>query len=453
MCMALFAVGKMIYEVVELYNSDFFTYIFNAQKSIYVSYGSDLILKNELTRIYRHNLVAFVFYACLLVVSILMKIFVTHKPTISFLWKTSWIVAFVNVVAIFLMCWIAIEYASNHEIEKIIHNKTELEEFKMAESADTKSTLKDQKITFIPAGMFVQSVEFTSANNLLVTGYVWQRYDHNADHDTTKIRQGFVFPEATDTEIKAAYKKVYKDYTVYGWHIQATIRETFSYSHYPFDFQNLWVRMWHVDFDKNIILVPDLQAYKSIDTGTKPGIEEKLVLPGWKIREAFFGYMYNNYNTNFGMNDYVGQNGFPELYYCMLIQRDFMATFISEMVPILMVMLILFICVLVAYDEAEDSFFRFNIMELLSLMAAVIFVILLGQLDLRRKIPSGDILYLEYYYFVIYFIIFGILLNYIIINHFKKLRLVTFGDNVLIKILYLPCVLSFVLWATYYVFG
>ena len=138
---------------------------------------------------------------------------------------------------------------------------------------------------------------------------------------------------------------------------------------------------------------------------------------------------------------------------CMLIQRDFMATFISEMVPILMVMLILFICVLVAYDEAEDSFFRFNIMELLSLMAAVIFVILLGQLDLRRKIPSGDILYLEYYYFVIYFIIFVILLNYIIINHFKKLRLVTFGDNVLIKILYLPCVLSFVLWATYYVFG
>lgn len=366
------------------------------------------------------------------------------------MWTTSWTLTVTFIVGTILLYWITMHYTSNQDLDIFISDKDALKGFQNHQQHLAEQSKSPAPI-FIKTGIFIQSLQFNTANDVVITCYVWQKYEHNK-HDTAKIGVGFVFPEATEINIQQAYVKTYEDFTVYGWDVETTIRETFIYKNYPFDVQNIWVRMWHKNFRDNIILVPDFDAYKSIEAAKKMGIEKNIVLNGWEITETFFAYKNHEYNTNFGMRGYAGAEGSPELYYCIIVQRYFLTAFISELLPILTVLFILFICAGIAHDEAQDDFFKFNIMELLSLVAAMLFVIILLQIDLRRKFSSSEILYIEYFYFMLYFVIFGILFNYILLNHFKYLRVVQYGDNILIKVSILPFSFAYILYITYLIF-
>jgi hypothetical protein len=447
----IFALYNLYGYVSELYRQDFFNHLFDSSASLLRQQDYDFAFTSGLLSIYRQNLSSFIFYTCIFISCLLVFIFLRFKTTEKFLWTVSWVLTATFSVAILAICGVAIRYASNHDLKKVISSKDDLTDFLRVAGQHTADTAHPEAI-FIKTGLFIQSLQFTTANDVVITFYIWQKYEHNK-HDTTQIDVGFVLPEATSMTVNQAYKKVYKDFTVYGWDVEATIRETFSYENYPFDFQNVWLRMWHKDFNKNIILIPDLEAYKEVRPDAKMGIEQQIVLPGWEITQSFFGYMYNDYNVNFGMPDYVGLNDFPELYYCVLVRRFVLTTFISELLPIITILFILFVCVVIAHDEAFDDFFKFNVMELLSLATAMVFVIILLQVDLRRKISSSEILYLEYYYFMLYAVIFGILFNYIMLNQFKHFRIIQYGDNILIKVALLPLCLGFILCITYMTFN
>jgi len=45
---------------------------------------------------------------------------------------------------------------------------------------------------------------------------------------------------------------------------------------------------------------------------------------------------------------------------------------------------------------------RGNVVQTLSAFSGLFFVIILSQLDLRRRVSGASILYIEYYYFVMY---------------------------------------------------
>jgi len=441
-----------LYEYIDnLYKQDFFSHVFDSSASLLEQQAYDFTFTSELLAIYRQSLSGSIFYICIFVSCLLVFIFLRFKSTETFLWTISWVLTATFSLAILAICGVAIRYASNHDLKKVISSKEDLSDFLRVASQPSVDSSRAVPI-FIKTGLFIQSLQFNSANDVVITCYIWQKYDRKQLQDST-VRVGFVLPEATAVTINHAYTKEYKDFIVYGWDVEATIRETFSYKNYPFDFQNVWIRMWHKDFEKNIVLIPDLDAYKKVHPDAKMGIEEHIVLPGWEITQSFFGYMYNDYNANFGMPDYVGLEAFPELYYCILVKRFVLTTFISELLPILTILFILFVCVSIAHDEALDDFFKFNVMELLSLATAIVFVIILLQVDLRRKIFSSDILYIEYYYFMLYAVIFGILFNYIMLNQFKHFKIIQYGDNILIKVSLLPICLGFILYITYITFS
>ena len=52
----------------------------------------------------------------------------------------------------------------------------------------------------IPTGVFIQSVEFVTANNVEVSGYVWQRYARSIPPD---LERGIVLPEALEDAYEA----------------------------------------------------------------------------------------------------------------------------------------------------------------------------------------------------------------------------------------------------------
>jgi len=176
----------------------------------------------------------------------------------------------------------------------------------------------------VPTGVFVQSVEFSSANNVTVTGYIWQRYPAGLGEDPAGIKPapqqpglslnpGFILPEADSTNVSEVYRQVQSNGDeVIGWNFRSVLRQQFNYSRYPFDREDVWIRMWPRDFDKNIILTPDLVSYHTTDPRLLPGLElQDFVLEDWIITESFFSYRYNTYNTNFGIENIARQNGVP----------------------------------------------------------------------------------------------------------------------------------------------
>jgi hypothetical protein len=87
----------------------------------------------------------------------------------------------------------------------------------------------------------------------------------------------------------------------------------------------------------------------------------------------------------------------PTLYYMIGIQRVFIHAFIANLTPLIVVSIILFSLALQSKTVPIGN--------MLSVCVAVFFVVVFSHLDIRKNIAAGEIFYLEYVYFVIYFTI------------------------------------------------
>jgi hypothetical protein len=192
---------------------------------------------------------------------------------------------------------------SEHKIEQknniVLLKKAGLNKFLQSRKSENP---KDSPL-YIPTGVFVQSLEFEDANDVFITGYIWQKYDKNIPQN---VSRGFILPEAVDPNVTEIHRHQDQNFEVIVWYFEAKLRENFDYSKYPFDVKDVWIRLWPKDFYKNIILTPDFDAYDLMVPTSLPGLAEDFVLPGWDIKSSFFQYKLNNYNTNFGINSYIG---------------------------------------------------------------------------------------------------------------------------------------------------
>ncbi|TAF34669.1 MAG: hypothetical protein EAZ57_02830 [Cytophagales bacterium] len=353
-------------------------------------------------------------------------------------WAESTVFSLCFVILISVLAYFTTFFVHNDDMDIIIDNKKDLDIF-LADRRKVSVTNKEMPPVFIPTGVFMQSIEFTSSYNCIVTFMIWQRYNVR---DTADYSIGFELPEAQEADVEEAYRKYNADSTVLtvGWNVKATIREIFNFRLYPFDHQNLWVRFWHKDFDKNVILVPDIKSYPQYNPFKKVGLEEDMVLPGWSVKGSYFGYRKNSYSTNFGIDSYIGAENFPELYFNVFVQRDFMSVFFSDLTPVLMVVVLLFITIYVSHDETtETDFFKFSVMDVAGIVGTLIFVVILAQIDLRSNLSTDTVLYIEYYYFIIYFLLFLVMVNYILFQK-KGLdwHLIEYRDNYIPKVLFFP---------------
>lgn len=297
----------------------------------------------------------------------------------------------------------------------------------------------------IPTGIFIQTLEFSSANNLIMTGYIWQDDPY---FNTSGLSPGVIFPEAEQIQISEAYE----DGSVRGWYFRAILRQSFDYSKYPFDSEDAWIRIWNKDFHNNNILVPDLDSYEVIRPDTKPGLEKDFVLEGWEIQDSFFSYRINSYNTDFGIRDRKN-NVSPELYFNVGTERNFMTSFISDMVPIIVVTLLLFAVLMISTKhEQKKNRYGFYSSTVLTYCAALFFVLIVSNNSLREKLPTDGIIYLEYFYFILYFSILVVSVNSILLASNIRCNLIHYEDNLIMKLLFWPVITMLALGITLVVF-
>ncbi|WP_428261498.1 hypothetical protein [Haliangium sp.] len=311
-----------------------------------------------------------------------------------------------------------------------------------------------QPRVYVPTGVFVQSLKFVNASDVNITGYLWQRYDRNENGDLLqrfddfKTVPGFVLPEQVDsvnTVIDEGYRREDGSELTIGWYFDVTLRQPFDYSLYPLDQHNVWIRLWHQEFDGNVVLVPDLSSYKDTAAGVAFGLDHELVPGGWKIEETFFFYRSENYDTDFGIDSYIGQTGFPELHFNVVVSRKFMNAFVINLVPLIVVITLLFsVMMIVTSDEKKMGTFGFSTSGALGTASALFFVVMLAHIQLREQFAGAGIVYLEWFYLVTYVAILLVSLDIYVFTAGKpegRLRFVFYRDNLLAKLLYWPTIL------------
>ncbi len=300
----------------------------------------------------------------------------------------------------------------------------------------------------LPTGVFVKSIEFLSSTNVAVTGFIWQRFPAPAPSDPQ-----FSILEADKPEIREVSRHRAGADDVVLWSFAATLREHLSYEKYPFDRQDVWIRLRQKGMADTTMLLPDLGSYADLDPLAGPGVAADLVLPGWQVTGSYFDYRPGRYNTNFGFERLDEAAGSPELYFNIDVSRRFLGPFVSNVVPLGVAGVMIFSLLLISSkNDALSRFAGFTAKDIVKGAAAVFFVISFQHIALRNALASPHLIYFEYFYFTTYLGLLLVIMNGILFASNAGGAVVEFRDNLVPKIAYWPAAMTCLFIVTLMVF-
>lgn len=400
----------------------------------------------------------------LLVISILLQITLYFPLKANQLLALSLIFALILSVGVAAL-WKAADFFPNqvNTEELKVTSKNILKDFENKHTQATSQLPTNEPPRFVPTGVYLQSVEFEGANNLKITGYVWQKYEKGIHKG---IARGFVLPEADAPSIEPAYREAGTPDSpgctteiaaerdcdeLIGWYIATTLRQEFDYSLYPLDFQQVWLKMWHEDFRRNIVLIPDMDSYPLPSPKFTPGIQNGFVLPGWDISESWFSFSHQSFNTNFGSEIFSGLQGKPELLYNVNIRRKFMDPFVSRIIPVIVIFILLFMSILLCSKRGKTAeWLGFSATNIVMGLSALFFVVGINHTDLRQSLAASKLMYFEYFYFISYVMILYVATSSIFIARQSTEN--GKDENFLSKLLYWPVLMVVLYGVTFRVF-
>lgn len=370
------------------------------------------------------------------------------------IWLASSIVTIIFFGAI-IACWFyATRYSDHPVLYEKMSNKVTI--YKFLDVIATKENIEHDtdyylnyrysKGAYVPTGIYVNSLEFSSPDQIEFVGYIWQRYFEKTHDD---ISRGFIFPHLADTPTiqEISHTKDGRTETIM-WLVRARLNQNVEYKKYPFDTKDIQIQIWHKDFSKNIILVPDLDAYQILSPSMLPGIGNDVALIGWRLTDSGFGYMNTHYTTNFGLYAYgpfgtyksTDKSGLPELLFNVTAQRTLIDTIIIRIIPLLVIAILLFIIILTDISQGFAG--------LVASAAAIFFGLIIAHMQFREKLPGTQVVYLETFFLIMYITIMLVLLSSLLDLFKAKISFVRYKNNVITKALYWPAILCMILVST-----
>lgn len=301
------------------------------------------------------------------------------------------------------------------------------------------------------AGIFVSTVQF-QGDNVLVSGIVWQRYLDNRDTD---VMPGFTFPDDIGaSSFELSYDRVNGLERTVGWRFEATLQTSQDFAKFPFDAEDVSIRLRHQEFDKPIVLIPDIPQYDLIVPIAKPGLEDGFEVNGWQVDRSFFNYTTTTVNSRFGIPDFSRVGLAPELRFNVRLKREFLNVFISRMLPLIVVSFLIFaVLMTVSLHSERTTRFGTTTASVLAFAGSLMFVTILGHNALRVALNTSQIIYLEFFYFVVYLTILAVAVNSILINSGRGGRIIQHGDNLIARLSFWPVVTGvgfLITWAQFY---
>ena len=305
------------------------------------------------------------------------------------------------------------------------------------------------RINRVRVGVFLKNLDFESSTKVNFSGYLWQKLDKE---QLGKIKEGFYFADSFKSKFHKLHEKENPDGSkIFVWYFTCRVSCDLAENKlYPFDVESVSLRLSSSDFGNNVILVPDIRDYVDIEPYSKPGIYNNLTIPGWNISESYFTYLKENYNSTFGVfHSHTGGTLKNQLYYKVILRRSFLGSFISIFLPIFVTMVMMFILLLTcSSDEERSKKLGFSAGAILASTAALFFVVIVAQIDLRDKVAANGLIYMDIYYFVTYLMFLIVSVDSILLCWPDKFKWIVWEDNIIVKSLFWPLVTTIIFIST-----
>ncbi|MFT4037837.1 MAG: hypothetical protein QM692_06630 [Thermomicrobiales bacterium] len=249
----------------------------------------------------------------------------------------------------------------------------------------------------IPTGVYLQSFEFLSASDVEMSGFVWQKFGPDIP---ASVERKIALPE----QLENAYAPVEawnitKDgVQEIGWYFSGEFRQNFDYRHYPFDKQDIWLRIWSTDASHAVALVPDFAAYQDLSLEALPGLDTQFVYGGWDPLKSYFSYDLLQYNVDFGLDYGFGDAPDPELYFNLMVARDPLGPMLEHGVLEVAIAILLFLLLLLM--AGEQTAIRpqgISVFDLIVAVGALLFAVILDHNAIRGAVQSQSLTYIEWF--------------------------------------------------------
>ena len=321
----------------------------------------------------------------------------------------------------------------NRESRTIITGQSNLNRF--LSDLNEEAQRKHEKPSInIPCGILLYSLSPSGPDNVTISGYIWNKYNTEIDQN---IIRGMDLPQATRMTFGNPLISQTENEETVAWNIQGVIFQEQEFSKYPFDQTQLRIILEHKDIEKNIILTPDLIAYKQISPEFAPGLDKNFSVSGFTIEQAFFEYQKINPNANFGFKEYGKVTDNYQLLYNAIFNRNLLNPFVIYLLPLLVILFSLFTTILVTGKNTAP-------LSILGGYTGLFFALIVLQRSLREQHPTGSTLYMEYAFFFTYITIILLILHTILIYFYKDWKKYQDLSLYLMKILFWP--FQFISW-------
>jgi len=292
----------------------------------------------------------------------------------------------------------------------------------------------------VPTGIFIESYELNSFEASII-GKIWMKYPKSLYPESPP---GFYFPGVSAIETRGMVSDIiseteYEDHILVTWKFRATIEQDFSYQQFPFEQNDIQMAILYPDFSKNILLVPDLDSYDVLNPSVKPGLSEDISVPSSETISSFFTFDIIDYKTSFG-NEGLDKNH-PALTFNMVAKRIWLSPFIANIIPILIVALIMFIVLYISSNK-EDGRSGLTTMNVIQSSAGFLFILVLAHVNERNRIETPEIAYLELFYFSMYVFITLEAVALAILLRGTDSKLFGYHDNLVLKLIFWPVLVS-----------
>jgi hypothetical protein len=304
----------------------------------------------------------------------------------------------------------------------------------------------------IPTGIYLQSFEFLNASNVELSGFVWQTYGSEIpDH----VLRGIVLPEALEDAYAAeeVWRTEHDGTEHIGWYFSGTFRQNFDYRRYPFDRQDIWLRLWTPEAVEGVVLIPDFAAYRDLTPTTRPGIDTRFVYGGWDPVASAFSYDLLDYNVDFGLGYGFSGAPDPELYFNLTVERDFLGPMLEHLVlEAAIAILLFFLLVLMAHDPDLQDRVGLTIFDLTIAAGGLLFAVILDHNALRSAVASQHLSYLEYVPLLLDVFIVLVVLSAVLRVRQWRMPVLGYSGDLVPVVAYWPALLGSLLAVTLLVF-
>ena len=304
----------------------------------------------------------------------------------------------------------------------------------------------------IPTGVYLQSFEFLNASNVHMSGFVWQTY---ADDIPEHVQRGIVLPEALDEAYESveAWRIERDGAEQIGWYFSGDFRQNFDYRLYPFDRQNIWLRLWSPEAVESVALVPDFGAYRDLSPGSLPGIDTQFVYGGWDPVSSEFTYDLLEYNVNFGLGYGFSDAPDPELYFNLAVARDYLGPMLEHLVMAGAIAILLFVLLLLMDDQSgPQDRVGLTIFDLSVAAGGLLFAVILDHNGIREEVESQSIMYLEWVPLLLVVFIVLVVLSAVLQLKGWRVPYLGYRGDLMPVLLYWPALLGSLLLITLVVF-